>query len=273
MRAKPFFLFFALALLPVVARANTNVVYALTPAVQPGNSAYEAFFTGTLSNTNPASPLYLNNIQFAFTGAATNYLGAGTNAFFANVPGVLVAGQTYSDVVFSVPVSLGTPPGLYNGTVTIQGGTNVFDMDNLVTLGFEVALPDSVGDGIMDWWRQQYFGNGTATDGQSCAMCDADGTGQNNLFKYVARLDPTNPAAAFLLSVAGMTNPPALTFGPAVPGLAYTPQFTTNLAGGAWMTLAGGSYPGPLTNGNQLTVTDTNAVWPQEFYRIQITLP
>jgi hypothetical protein len=272
MRAKLLPLLFALALAPCVARAQTNVS-TLTPAVQPGNGGYEAFFTGTISNADPVNSLYLNNIQFTFSGAATNYLAGGTNAFFANVPGVLTAGQTYSDIVFSVPISLATPPGDYCGTVTIQGGTNVFDMDGLVTLSFEVALPDSVGDGIMDWWRQQYFGIGMTTNSLSCATCDADGTGQDNLFKYVARLDPTNPASVFLLTIAGVTNPPALTFGPAVPGLAYTPQVTTSLVSGAWSTLAGGLYPGPQTNGNQLTVTDTNAAPPQEFYRIQITQP
>ena len=31
----------------------------------------------------------------------------------------------------------------------------------------------------------------------SCATCDFDGTGQNNLFKYIAGLDPTNPSSAF----------------------------------------------------------------------------
>jgi hypothetical protein len=273
MRAKPLFLLIALALVPRVAGANTNVVFALTPAVQPGNGNYEAVFTGRFSNTNLTDNLYFNNLQVSFNGAATNYLVAGTNAFFANVPGVLTAGQTYSDVVFSVLIGLATPTGDYSGSVTIQGGTNVFDTDSLATLTFEVSLPDSVGDGIMDWWRQQYFGSGITTGSQSCATCDADGTGQNNLFKYIARLDPTNPASLFLLAITGVTNPPALTFGPAVPGLAYTPQFTTSLVSGVWSTLAGGSYPGPQTNGNQLTVTDTNAVPPQEFYRIQVTLP
>ena len=45
---------------------------------------------------------------------------------------------------------------------------------------------DTVGDGIPDWWRAQYFGGeGTTTNNQSCAFCDADDSGQNNYFKYI----------------------------------------------------------------------------------------
>jgi hypothetical protein len=41
--------------------------------------------------------------------------------------------------------------------------------------------------------------------------------------------------------------------------------------GGVWLSLPG--YLGPVTNGNQISVTDTNAVDPQRFYRIDISLP
>ena len=60
---------------------------------------------------------------------------------------------------------------------------------------------DTVGDGIPNWWRQQYFGTGSSTGSTSCANCDFDGTGENNLFKYIAGLDPTNPSSAFGLNV------------------------------------------------------------------------
>jgi hypothetical protein len=61
---------------------------------------------------------------------------------------------------------------------------------------------DTVGDGIPNWWRQQYFGAGSSTNSNSCATCDFDGTDQNNLFKYIAGLDPTNPSSAFGLNIA-----------------------------------------------------------------------
>ncbi|MGO9611278.1 MAG: LamG-like jellyroll fold domain-containing protein [Verrucomicrobiia bacterium] len=61
---------------------------------------------------------------------------------------------------------------------------------------------DTVGDGIPNWWRQQYFGTGSSTNSNSCATCDFDGTGQNNLFKYLAGLDPTDPSSAFGLNIS-----------------------------------------------------------------------
>lgn len=134
--------------------------------------------------------------------------------------------------------------------------------------------PYSFGDGIPDWWRIQYFGTAAATNSSSCATCDADGTGQNNFFKYVAGLDPTNPASVFVLSIAGVTNQPSqnnLFFTPLTSGRSYLPRFSTDLVSGSWLPLT--SYAGPVTNGSQVTITDTNPIPPQEFYRMDISLP
>jgi len=137
---------------------------------------------------------------------------------------------------------------------------------------YEVSKTDSDRDGIPDWWMLRYFGhtNGLAID-NSLAVDDADGTGQNNLFKYAAGLDPTNPASIFLLQVTAVTNQPTqynLVFHPWAKGRTYSPQFTTDLVAGVWLPLPG--YTGPVTNGNQVMLTDTNATPPQRFYRIDI---
>jgi hypothetical protein len=132
-----------------------------------------------------------------------------------------------------------------------------------------------VGDGIPDCWRQRYFGgNGTSTNAASCGTCDADGTGQDNLFKYVAGLDPTNPASIFKLTIAGVNGQPSqkyLIYNPIAGGRTYTPQFATNLLNAAWTTLA--NISGPVTNANQVTVTDLSATNQNMFYRIDISLP
>ncbi|HXI82669.1 MAG TPA: LamG-like jellyroll fold domain-containing protein [Verrucomicrobiae bacterium] len=133
---------------------------------------------------------------------------------------------------------------------------------------------DSVGDGIANWWRLQYFGSSSTTNSSTCGACDYDGTGQNNLFKYVAGLDPTDITSVFYLQIATVTNQDAqqnLLFNPLASGRTYVPQYSTDLASGVWFPLL--DYLGPSTNGNQVTITDTIAAPPQKFYRIDISVP
>jgi len=137
------------------------------------------------------------------------------------------------------------------------------------------STADSVGDGIPDLWRQQYFGgDGRTTNGQSCAACDPTHTGQSNLFKYVAGLDPTNSVSVFWLEitpVAGEPDQKLLVFGPVAPGRTYTPWYNTDLTGGLWLPLVG--YAGPVLQGDQATVTDLHATESNKFYHINISLP
>lgn len=54
-----------------------------------------------------------------------------------------------------------------------------------VTMG-----PDTVGDGIPNSWRQYHFTNATSTNAVTCASCDADGDGLDNLAEYRAGTGP-----------------------------------------------------------------------------------
>ncbi len=53
-------------------------------------------------------------------------------------------------------------------------------------------------------WQIQYFGS--TTNPKAAPGYDADGTGQNNEFKFVAGLNPTNPASVFVVGMASVTN-------------------------------------------------------------------
>src|ERR1700691_3401644 len=133
MRLKPFILLSGLALLMSAAPMRADLIFVLTPAVQSDVGSNEVVFTGTLINTSLTDNLFLNNIQFDFIDEGDDYLAADTNVFFANVPGILLPGETYSDVVFGITVSAAPPPGQYFGIVTIQGGMNIFAVDNLAS--------------------------------------------------------------------------------------------------------------------------------------------
>jgi hypothetical protein len=148
-RLKSFLVFgLTLALSSTLARANLSFV--LTPSVQACARSNEVFFTGILSNTDPTNDLYLNDIQFIANGNFT----PDSNAFFANVPGILSAGQTYSDVVFGVTVNPTTPAGDYFGAVTILGGSNIFAAGNLATQPFQISTIDvSISANIADAYK------------------------------------------------------------------------------------------------------------------------
>ena len=124
--------------------------FVLTPAVQVSARSNEVFFTGILSNTDATNDLYLNDVQFIANGNFTS----DSNAFFANVPGILSAGQTYSDVVFGVTINPTTPAGDYFGAVTILGGSNIFAANNLATQPFQVSTIDvSISANVPDAYK------------------------------------------------------------------------------------------------------------------------
>src|ERR1017187_1248432 len=132
------FLSFGLTLVLSSTAARASLSFVLTPSIQACARSNEVFFTGILGNTDPTNDLYLNAIQFIADGNFTS----DSNAFFANVPGILSAGQTYSDVVFGVTINPTTPAGDYFGAVTVLGGSNIFAAGNLATLPFQISTID-----------------------------------------------------------------------------------------------------------------------------------
>jgi hypothetical protein len=74
-----------------------------------------------------------------------------------------------------------------------------------------------------------------------------------------------------IANVSGVSTQKNLIYNPIASGRTYTPQFSTNLTSGAWATLTGISVP--VTNANQVTITDLGATQTNKFYRLQITYP
>ena len=195
MRLKSLMLLSGLAVLLSAAPVRADLAFFLTPAVQSGLGSNEVVFNGTLINTSPTDDLFLNNIQISFIGGAAGRLTADTNVFFANVPGILLPGETYSDVVFGIAINPTTPPSQYFGIVTLQGGTNIFATTNLASPIFEVALPPAAlnitlsGTNVLLSWLtppgdvvlQQNF-DLTTTNWNTVTNTPAVTNGQNQLF-------------------------------------------------------------------------------------------
>jgi PKD repeat protein len=227
----------------------TLTVAGLPCFVDGGGACAElsANFSGT--PTNGVAPLAVT-----FTDTST---GSITNHFWDFGDGGTTNVNT-NNVVYTYNTA-----GVYTVTeiVTGPGGSSTNTQSNYI-----VVLTPFQG------WQIQYFGS--TNNPNAAPAADADGTGQNNLFKFVAGLDPTNPSSVFLLTITSDTNQPpnqALQFLPIVGGRTYTPQFNTDLVNGVWLSLT--TFTGPETNGSQISVTDTNPLSPQEFYRINISLP
>ncbi len=132
---------------------------------------------------------------------------------------------------------------------------------------------DSVGDGIPDFWRAQYFGgDGTTTNAFSCAAADPDSDGMNNYQEYAAGMNPTNGASVF--RIQSVTNSAAgLTFWfQSAWGRNYTLYSTTNPTSGAWTAVP--SQPTILGDGGVDALADSaTGTNGQRFYRIGVQLP
>ncbi|MFZ2281023.1 MAG: hypothetical protein WAW39_24705, partial [Prosthecobacter sp.] len=141
------------------------------------------------------------------------------------------------------------------------------------TLGLTVldTVPDNFGtyasDGLPDSWQLQYFG---ANNPLAAPTADASGTGQNNLFKYTAGLNPTDPASRFITSVGHAPGSYTLVISPRLPDRTYTVQFSTDLSASGWQPLTGAIIQ---DNGQTRTVTDPDAASLRKFYRVQVSYP
>jgi N-acetylneuraminic acid mutarotase len=130
---------------------------------------------------------------------------------------------------------------------------------------------DSIGDGIPDWWRAQYFGgDGTTTNAQSCATADPDGDGLTNQQEFLAGTNPNDPSSSMHMlpaPAAAQTNSTFAVQWQSVAGKFYVMERSTNLVNGFDATLKTHIPATPPINSE----TDTNAVGPGPwFYRVRL---
>ena len=129
-------LFFTLAM-----SARASLTIALVPSPQVAEQGAELIFSGTLTNASATDKLFLNDLDATLTGSSAAHLSLKTNAFFANIPGVLMPGETYTGVLFRIAISRLAPSDLYGGTIAVLGGAGIFATTNLATANFTIASP------------------------------------------------------------------------------------------------------------------------------------
>jgi len=126
-----------LCALPLTAAHAQSLAYTLSPVTLTTQSGSTVNFQGTLTNTGN-STLFLNGIDFGYDANSTNVLT--DTGFDASVPFSLAAGDSYTGNIFGITVAAGTPAGLYNGTATIQGGTDSGATNPLGSQAFHVGV-------------------------------------------------------------------------------------------------------------------------------------
>jgi hypothetical protein len=127
------------------------------------------------------------------------------------------------------------------------------------------------GDGIDDAWQVQYFGQ--PPNALAGPNADADGTGQTNLFKYIAGLNPLDPNSRFVLKITNVSGQPGqknLIFSPRLVDRMYTPKAKLSLTSGSYTALPNSSF---TDNGQERTVTDFDGSGAEKFYEVEITKP
>lgn len=185
---------------------------------------------------------------FATPGAGQPGSLNGTSTSVAIPAYTLGSGTNYNArLTFAKMVALNTSN--YSGAVGVAAYVMQTEFIVAPTIG-----QDTVGDGIPDWWRQQYFGSGATTNARSCASGDPDGDGATNFQEFLANTNPTNSASAFrITSVTRNASNQTTIVWSAAGGSRYRVQYSD---GGA-----SGGYNGVFTDIVRSSVAEVNG-WP-----------
>lgn len=171
------------------------------------------------------------------------------------------AGLALADAVYE------DTPGLFSGTWLGISGTGAVQVMNVDDDNFGLYA----NDGLPDWWQVQYFGldNPNAFPGG-----DPTGTGQDNWFRYIAGLNPTNANEVFTFHIQRVPDAPgeiALRYNPVREGREYAIRYTSDLVDPDWQAVT--PLGPPITNVQEVTVHDLGATDTMKLYQIEIRLP
>jgi hypothetical protein len=267
---------------------------AKTISLAPGKSALQAAYTTTGVTQDfvrfGLSPDLLDLLT-AGQSHLSNLITSSQEAdLFNNAPSrtvrayLLFGGTGYSGASLN-PTAVDTDTGIVLDTVAMrnQAQTQQVEMQGNGTmnfaLGFETGAQitySSGGDGIPDWWRQQYFGHPTGQAGDlSRAGDNPAGDGLTNLQKYILGLNPLLADAQLSELIIARASPTAvnLTF-PTIRDRMYQIYYSNSL-NGTWLP-AGSAIAGTASNITYIdNGTDTGSpptVGQQRFYKLQVSL-
>ena len=197
------------------------------------------------------------------------------DATFLAVPATGVAWSVAAGPLASIDAGgLATAGIVFQNTAASAQGIHAGHTGTLALTVANVNLDDYstyAADAMDDAWQVQYFG--LPPNANAGPNVDFDGTGQTNLFKYIAGLDPLDPNSRFTLAiqpVAGEPDRKNLVFSPRFSDRTYVVKAKAGMPDAAWDALSGSTF---TDSGQERTVTDLDATGALKFYRVEITKP
>jgi hypothetical protein len=122
---------------------------------------------------------------------------------------------------------------------------------------------DSDGDGLPDFWENQFGLNPTNAAGDDGPLGDLDGDHFSNQSEYLASTDPADPDS--LLKIVDLAGAGRIISWQSVPGRNYQVQVTTNLALNFFSISSGLTASADVTS-----YTNNRPEAAREFYRVRV---
>lgn len=170
--------------------------------------------------------------------------------------GLATAGIVYEDTI-------ATAQGIFEG---LTGTLNV----TVLNVNAD-DLPGYTADGLDDAWQVLHFGLNNPLAGPTQ---NPDFDGHDNLFEFIAGLNPTDANSRFQIGSAPVPDQPGqmnIVISPRLPDRTYTVKWSPTLGPAAeWKSLTSFSV---ADDGSTRTITDLEAAGPRKFYEVEITKP
>ncbi|MBS1822525.1 MAG: PEP-CTERM sorting domain-containing protein [Acidobacteria bacterium] len=127
---------FVLAALVLVPLASADTIsLTLTNPVQTASPGSTVSFDATVTAIyDKLGPAYLNGDSSGITGSLT----VNDTPFLVNFPLVMSAGDSVTNLLFTVALPSGLAPGMYTGYFSILGGLNSSALGTLDTAEFTI---------------------------------------------------------------------------------------------------------------------------------------
>lgn len=188
----------------------------------------------------------------------SSFLALGANAVTWSVLGGPIGGISSAGLATAGTVFADTAASVQGAFAGFTGSLNLTVLNvNSDDFGTYAA------DGLPDDWQVQHFG---ADNPLAAPDADASHTGQTNLLKYVAGLNPTDHGSRFIVdsqAVAGHPGYRDVVISPRYPDRTYVVESTADFA--SWDVVTGMIFD----MGTTRIVTDTNA-GDQRYYHVRI---